>query len=235
MPQWDATPKGEANPLKARSVLIEGCKETSSKFINLHCKNNRMRVELHPQKSVYEKAKENKEIAASFLLPLIEFEFAFHGSVKPVLTQSELNFRQLEVVFNICKNHGWTSSKKIVQLGNKNEFCFKLSNSGFAEIYSMAGPMADENKDKWAKLLCERSGNLEEKRKLTTTQILEILQKSDRIMTTLEICLQARRLPNTVVRHLRKLERAELVQKNKNGWFLTASLPANSPSRSRNP
>jgi hypothetical protein len=29
VPQWDATPKGEANPLKARSVRIEGCKSAS--------------------------------------------------------------------------------------------------------------------------------------------------------------------------------------------------------------
>src|SRR3989338_3518812 len=107
-----------------------------------------------PSKSVYEKALTSKEVAATILLPLIEFEFAFNGAQKPALTQSESNLNQLKVIFQICKTHGWISTA-ISKLGNKNEYWFKLSNRGFKEIYEISGHMADKEKDKWAKLLCE--------------------------------------------------------------------------------
>lgn len=230
-PQWDATPKGDANPLKARPVQIEGCKDVSG---NVYIKKTNvkiMRVELHPHNSVYVKALKSKRVASFILLPLIEFEFAFHGSEKPVLTQSEPNYPQLEVLFEICKKHGWLSSKKISPLGNKKEFCFKLSNRGFAEIYCLAGPMADSRKDEWAKLLCERAENSEKSRKIKN-QIFDFLKKSDRSLSTLEICLETRRLPYTVTRHLRKFEKAKIVQKTEDGWKLlkSANIPANSPS-----
>lgn len=188
-----------------------------------------MRVGIRPRNSVYQKALENKKVASYIVLPLIEFEFAFNGSQKPVLTQSESNFRQLEVLFDICKKYGWLSSKKIVPLGNKKEFCFKIGNKGFAEIYKLAGPMVDEKKDEWARLLCERAQNVEKNRN-AKKDIINIL-KSENGLSTLEICLKIRRLPYTVTRHLRKLERAKMVQKNKGRWILkSASIPANSPS-----
>ena len=100
------------------------------------------------KKSVYEISLKNKKVAAFILLPLIEFEFAFNGSQKPSITQSESNLPQLKTLFRICREHEWLSSKKITKLGNKNEYWFKLSNSGFKEIYEIAGPMTDTNKNK---------------------------------------------------------------------------------------
>jgi len=179
--------------------------------------------------SVYEKAKKDKKLAAQILLPLIEFEFAFLGSQKPAITQSSKNLEQLKVLFEICKNHGWVSSQKISKLGNKKEYWFKLNNKGFSEIYKLAGPMADKRKDEWAKLLCERAGKAKEKDRKLKEKILKILQGRKRI-TTLEICLKLRKLPYTVTRHLRKLEKEGIVRKNGNLWIISTSAPANSPS-----
>ncbi len=189
-----------------------------------------MRVELHPQNSIYKKALESKEFASYALLPLIEFEFAFHGAQKPVLTQSVSNIRQLEVLFEICKKHEWIASKKIMPLGKKNEYYFKLHNKGFKEIYELAGPMADEIKDKWARLLCERAEKTE-KNRMIKGDLLKLLQDSQKEMSTLNICLETRRLPYTVTRHLRTLERMGLIKKTNDGWiFISASIPTNSPS-----
>lgn len=169
-----------------------------------------------PSKSVYQRAIESKEIAATFLLPLIEFEFAFHGAQKPAITQAESNLKQLEKVFAVCQSHYWTASKCISRLGNKNEYWFKLSNTGFKEIYQIAGPMADEQKDKWAQLLCERAGKTEKSR-LVKDDILRTIKRSGGV-DIYDICLKTRRLPYTVSRHLKDLERRGVITKTSNGW-----------------
>ena len=188
-----------------------------------------MREECYPRISVYEKAKKDKKVAAQMLLPLIEFEFAFLGSQKPAITQSSKNLEQLKVLFEICKNHGWISSQKISKVGNKEEYWFKLSNKGFSEIYKLAGPMADKRKDEWAKLLCERAGKAKERDKKTKEKILKLLNQRKE-MTTIEICLKLRKLPYTITRHLRKLEKEGKIRKNGNLWTISAGTPANSPS-----
>ncbi len=189
-----------------------------------------MRVELHPHNSVYKRALKSKEHASYILLPLIEFEFAFHGAQKPTLTQSELNIRQLEVLFEICKKHNWAASEKIMPLGKKNEYYFKLKNDGFKEIYELAGPMADGNKDRWARLLCERASKKEKKRKIKE-EILKLLQNSKEGLSTVDICLETRRLPYTVTRHLRTLERVGIIKKSGKKWVVVStSIPTNSPS-----
>lgn len=171
-----------------------------------------------PSKSVYDKALDSKKLAANILLPLIEFEFAFHGAQKPAITQAASNFNQLRTLFKICKTHGWLSTKQITKLGNKDEYWFKITNTAFKEIYKIAGPMADKNKDRWAVLLCERAHGMEKTRDARKS-ILSLLEKSKNSMTTIEICLKTRRLPYTATRHLRKLEKEGLVLKNSSGWI----------------
>ena len=171
-----------------------------------------------PSKSVYEEALASKEIATKILIPLIEFEFSFHGCEKPSLTQAESNLEQLKTIFNICKKHGWTTAKTVKKLGNKNEYWFKITNKGFKEIYEFSGPMADKNKDKWAKLLQERSEGKEKNRNMKK-DLMQILKSKNGSVTTLELSLKTRRLPYTVTRHLRKLEKEGLVEKTESGWI----------------
>ena len=171
-----------------------------------------------PSNSVYEKAKKSKEIAALILLPLIEFEFAFHGAQKPAITQAASNLSQLKTLFEICKKHNWLSTREITRLGNKDEYWFKISNTAFKELYEIAGPMADKNKDKWARLLCERANGTEKTREAKKS-ILLLLKDTEKSLTTVEICLKTRRLPYTATRHLRKLEKEGLIEKDLSGWI----------------
>ena len=167
---------------------------------------------------MYQKSLHSKELAANILLPLIEFEFAFNGAQKPAITQAISNLNQLNVIFQICKKHNWLSTKQITKLGNKDEYWFKITNTGFKEIYEIAGPMADKNKDKWALLLCERAKGIEKSRK-PRESILSLLKESKDPLKTTEICLKTRRLPYTATRHLRKLEKEGIVQKTIDGWM----------------
>ena len=180
-----------------------------------------------PSKSIYEVALKDKKIAAAILLPLIEFEFAFFGSQKPAITQARKNVKQLRVLYQICKQHGWTATK-ISKLGNKNEFWFKISNKGFKEIYELVGPMADNLKDKWAQLLCKRAESTKKERNIRK-KIIKILSKEKNGLLTWELCLKLERLPYTVTRHLRLLQKEGLVKKVKDKWVF-ASTPANSSS-----
>jgi hypothetical protein len=173
-----------------------------------------------PSKSVYEKAISSKKIAATILLPLIEFEFAFNGAQKPAITQAESNLNQLKVLFGICRTHNWTASQKISKLGNKDEYWFKLSNSGFKEIYQIAGPMADKNKNKWALLLCERARKTEKSR-FVKDDIMRAIKNSSGL-SIYDICLKTRRLPYTVSRHIKDLEKRGMIKKTPNSdWIET--------------
>ena len=172
-----------------------------------------------PSISVYRKALTNKRVAAYMLLPLIEFEFAFNGAQKPALAQSESNNIQLRAIYRICRNHGWLASSRITKLGNRRDSWFKISNTGFREIYELAGPLSDSNKDKWAKLLCERSDAGSDKSRQIRPFIIKALRR-DGELTTNDICLRVKRLPYTVTRHLRKLENKGMVRKTETGWKL---------------
>ena len=170
-----------------------------------------------PSISVYQRAMSSKKVAATILLPLIEFEFAFNGAQKPAITQAESNLNQLKVLFGICSTHKWTASQKISKLGNKDEYWFKLSNLGFKEIYKIAGPMADKNKDKWALLLCERAGKTE-KTRFVKDDIMKAI-KGTSGLSIYYICLKTRRLPYTVSRHVSDLEKRGLIKRTPNGWI----------------
>jgi len=170
-----------------------------------------------PSNSVYVKAVKSKEIAAMILLPLIEFEFAFNGAQKPAITQSKANLSQLKTLFEICSKHKWVASEQISKLGNKEEYWFKLSNGGFKEIYQIAGPMSDKNKNEWALLLCERAGRTEKNRK-TKDDIFRYIASSKGEQSIYQICLNTRRLPYTVTRHIRNLEKRGAIEKTLGGW-----------------
>ena len=63
---------------------------------------------------VYEECIKDKKLAAKVLLPLIEFEFGLIGDDKPTLVQSRSNIRQIKTIFEICRKHGWTTSRKLL-------------------------------------------------------------------------------------------------------------------------
>ncbi len=178
--------------------------------------------------SVYQKAKESKLIAAYVLLPLIEFEFSFYGSNKPWISQSVKNTAQLNVLYKICKAHDWVTGP--IKKFRENELSFKLSNKGFSEIYKLAGPLADKNKNVWAKLLVERTGKLryKEEKIISADDVLRHLKSRRRPVSIREICIALQRLPNSIERHLKNLREAGLVVKNESGFFVNERAPANS-------
>ena len=179
------------------------------------------------KQSVYNLALKDKRIAAMILLPLIEFEFSFFGSKKPILMQGKKNYVQLMAVYKICKRHRWNSGK-VTEFSRG--FTFGLSNSGFKEIYAIAGPMADSDKDKWATLLFERAERGHEKT-IRKEKILELLETDrKKVWKTKEICINLRRLPYSITRQLRRLEKDGNVRRLNGGWKFGGSCSANSPS-----
>ncbi len=157
----------------------------------------------------------NRELAAKVLLPLIEFEFGLIADDKPPLVQSKDNLKQIRKVFEICKRHGWTTSKHISYKGG-NPY-FRINMAGFREIYKIAGPFADAKKDRWAQLLLERSGKKGGYRgdKLSTEERLMAVFKRcpDEKWKIEELCLELRLLPGTVRAALRNLEKLQIIRK----------------------
>ncbi|MBI2075829.1 MAG: hypothetical protein HYT72_01100 [Candidatus Aenigmarchaeota archaeon] len=156
-------------------------------------------------KSVYNRAMKDKTLAASILIPLIEFEFSFAAEESPVLIQSKINKRQLDKVFEICKSHNWTT--KIMSKGQN--IGFKLHRNALREICSIAGEFADPVKNEWAKLLIEREGmkgGYMGNKISTEEKILSLMKKSERWWSIGELCLALRLMPSTIRETLREME-----------------------------
>ncbi len=181
-----------------------------------------------PKNSVYQKARANKQIAAYVLVPLIEFEFSFYGSNKPWISQSVKNSAQLHVLYDICSSHGWTTGP--IKKFRESELSFKLSNRAFSEIYNLAGPMADDRKDAWAKLLVGRTGKLRylEKTVISSEDVLSYVSSRKEPISIRELCLALDRLPKSIERHLRILRAKGLVERTEIGFLSSKRVPANS-------
>ena len=165
--------------------------------------------------SVYDRAKKDKNLAASMLLPLIEFEFCFIAEDTPMLVQSKRNEIQLRKIHELCMAHGWC--RDVVNKGDN--IGFKLHRSAFREIYSIAGPFADSRKNEWAKLLLEREGmkgGYMGNRISTKVKIVSELRKNE-WMSIGELCLALRLMPSTIRETLRELESTRVVKSKHDG------------------
>ena len=177
---------------------------------------------------VYHECLRDRRLAAKVLLPLIEFEFGLIGDDKPTLVQSKGNIQQIRMVFEICKKHGWTTSRKLLFKGG-NPY-FRINMQGFREIYSIAGPFADSAKDRWAQLLLERAGKVggyRGREEPTEMKVLKLLKRDPRRKWNIkDLCLELRLLPGTVRSALRTLEKSQLVKKVKVGRSALYTLSA---------
>lgn len=169
-------------------------------------------------KGSYAEALTNKETAAKILLPLIEFEFGFIGEDSPSLVQASSNKPQLEVVFNICKTHKWTTSNRLFAKGQN--FYFRISKKGFKEIYELAGPFVNKKRNEWANLIIERlgkKGGYMKGKKKTTEKVLTLLKQNQTWFTVTDICLRLRLLLNVVRTAIRELHTKGLIERKKVG------------------
>jgi DNA-binding transcriptional ArsR family regulator len=177
---------------------------------------------------VYEECLKNRMLAAKILLPLIEFEFGLIGDDKPTLVQSRRNIEQIKTIFTICQENGWTTSKNL--LYKRGNPYFRISVRGFREIYNIAGPFADPNKDRWAQLLLERAGKAggyKGDKQPTEKKVLEIIKRNpDKKWRIEDLCLELRLLPSTIRSALRTLEKFHLVRKIKDGKSVFYTLVA---------
>jgi hypothetical protein len=171
-------------------------------------------------RSVYDEALTDKEFAAKLLIPLIEFEFSFQTDDSPSLVQSKVNRSSLDAIFQICRHHNWTTTEDLMEKGRDNLY-FRIPTKAFREIYTLAGPFADERKHQWADLIVERSGHIGGYRvgtQKTKDRIHSLmLTQPGKVWTTFELCMTLRLLPRTIREGLRHLLRAKLVQKERKG------------------
>jgi len=168
------------------------------------------------EKNVYERAKLDRNLAASILLPLIEFEFGFIAEDTPILVQCRRNEAQLKKVHEFCTVHKWC--KDIAMKGDN--ICFKLHRKAFREVYSIAGPFADSRKNEWAKLLLEREGmkgGYMGNSISTKEKVLTLLRRKKRWTSIEELCLALRLMPSTVRETLRELESTRVVKSKRDG------------------
>ena len=167
--------------------------------------------------SVYRQALKDKRIAAQILIPLIEFEFGFNGNDSPELIQAPTNKEQFEIIFEICKKHGWVKGPSYKRKGQN--LYFRMSKNGFKEVYEIAGPFSNKYKNEWTSLLLERHGIIggyQANKKKTHERISEILQKSE-WKTLQELCLDLRLTPGTIREGLKDLRESGMLDSKKIG------------------
>jgi len=168
--------------------------------------------------AVYTEALKDKKLAANILLPLIEFEFVFIGDDSPSLVQTFRNKDQLQAIFEVCKQYGWTTTDKIMK--KRDDLYFRLNRQSFEEIYKIAGPFADKERNEWAHLLLERLGKIggyRKKERKTEEKVLELFKKTKKPITVGKMCLELRLLPTCVREAVRNLYKSNSIRRRKIG------------------
>lgn len=114
-------------------------------FINDYTNN----IENAPMNSLYDRCFKDEQLSADLMLIISELEMGGIMERTPYLQMKSREF--VNFIFDVCKKWNWTNKDKIKKrdiVGYKPVYGFYLNSGSIAEIYKLAGPCADINKDK---------------------------------------------------------------------------------------
>ena len=106
-------------------------------------------IEFVPSYSLYDECFKNKQLASDLMLIISELEMGGIIQRQSYLEMTSYDF--VNFIFEVCKKWKWTNQRNISEKSrpeHKSTYLFYLNPNGTKEIYNLAGPCADINKDK---------------------------------------------------------------------------------------
>ena len=114
------------------------------KFINKYISE----IENIPNYSLYTECLKNKKLAADLMLIISELEMGGIMQRQPYLAMNSYEF--VIFIHKVCKKWGWTNHQNLSKREIKDYkpiYQFSLNSKSIRNIYELAGPCADPNKD----------------------------------------------------------------------------------------
>ncbi|MCD6477315.1 MAG: hypothetical protein J7K26_04140 [Candidatus Aenigmarchaeota archaeon] len=179
--------------------------------------------------NLYNSLYSNKFLAAGAFVVSFDLEFKGVLSASPCLCMTTKYQDFLEFMLSISKAWRWTNNTKLFDVDIKHSLKrginanskkeFRLSINGMKDIYKLAGPLADIEKDKFIKFHIKRSNNpLKPIRGRSKKKIINILKTNGPTKTTLlQIPIGVR--TDVILKHLKDLENQNLVKKERRGKY----------------
>ena len=184
---------------------------------------------LSSQKSIYHKLFTNKELAAGAFIVSFDLEFKGVLDGRPCLCMSDKYKDFLEFMLKLADKYHWSTKPKLSEvsveyskslgINASPQFCFRIKISKLREIYSIAGPLLDDYKDKLLRLNIQRSSNFIKgnfKKSKTKEKILNIVRKLGSTKTT-ELQFYIDVGVDVILGHLNNLEKGGYLQKDREG------------------
>lgn len=144
-----------------------------------------------------------KRVAAQIFLVTLEGEGDYTGEL--CTTSKEAT----EAMLKLARRGGWTNRKSLKRFSRKESwntlFSFRLNKAGLTEIYELADPLLDKQKDAKLRHMIYGTGEKYKAKKPGETKraILNLMQKDpERRWSTIEIAMEFGLHPRTVQRHL---------------------------------
>lgn len=106
------------------------------------------KIEQQPANSLYDQCLTDKQLAADILMVTSELEMGGILQRQPYLQMKSKDY--VEFVRKVSEKWGWTRYPKVVEINRENwgtTYLVGLNSKALNEIYSLAGPCADEQKD----------------------------------------------------------------------------------------
>jgi hypothetical protein len=188
-------------------------------------------IKINSQKNELNNLLKDKRLAAGALIVSMDLEFRGIQSGRPSLCMSEKYKDFLEFMLKVVQRWNWTNNEKLSPVSMKNslkrginaspQYEFRININGLKEIYKLAGPLVNSNKEKCINFHVNRSENyvnLGWKNKFNNSKekILKYLKENPNSSTT-----KMQFITNTgvdvVLGHLKDLEKQEKIVKQRNG------------------
>lgn len=189
------------------------------------------KIVINKNKSLFDKMLMNKNLAAGAFVVSMDLEFRGLQGGSPSLCMSETYKDFLLFMLKVAQRWKWTENEKLSSVNVENskkiginaspQFEFRISIWGLKEIYKIAGPLMNPNKDKCIKFHIERSDNYVNKgggnrKNNTKNKIIKYLKKNKNSTTT-NIQFVTNTRTDVVLDHLHSLEKLGKVKKERKG------------------
>ncbi|MFW6233068.1 MAG: hypothetical protein ACOC3Z_00215 [Nanoarchaeota archaeon] len=203
--------------------------ETAYKRIN-HLKQYKKNP-INKEKNLFKTLLKNKKLAAGAFIISMDLEFRGLQSGRLSLCMSEKYKDFLDFMLKVAQKWNWTHNKKLspvninnsLKLGIKAspQYEFRIHIKGLQEIYDLAGPLINSNKNKCIDFHTKRSKNYinlgyNHKKRNPKQKILNYMkQKKDVTTTELQFILGTG--TDVVLKHLHDLNKLGKISKKREG------------------
>jgi len=187
-------------------------------------------TQLEQSTFLHDKLLKNKFLAAGAFIVSFDLEFRGCQTGRLDLTMSDKYKDFLEYMLKIANKYGWATQNNLSNVSINHsiirgikaspQYCFRIKTQKLKEIYKLAGPLLNKDKDKCIKFHTKRSSNYinrgGSKKGYMKKKLYNLIKKIEPTTTT-KLQFQVNIGTDVILDHLNKLFKEGLINKKRKG------------------